>query len=261
MLTRVFASVCFLFASSLQLSTAQTLDVPYIKTPPSVVQKMLEMGKVGPNDYLIDLGSGDGRIPIAAAQQHGTAGLGVDLDPDRTAEAVQAATLAGVADRVKFRTENLFDTDIGSASVITMYLFPEINLRLRPHLLALKPGTRIVSHAFHMDDWTPDRHEIVDGNDIFSWVVPAQLQGLWRVESPSSDPFVLRVWQQFNRAQATFIGIDERSVPVNSIHVDGPNVRFTLRRPTGDQHYMGVFNDGVIRGTTKGASWQAVRID
>ena len=115
------------------------LDVPYIKTPDAVVERMLEMGRIGPDDYLIDLGSGDGRIPIAAALKHGTHGLGVDLDPDRTAEARAAAQAAGVADKLVFRTENLFDTDLNQATVISMYLFNEINLRLRPDLLKLKP--------------------------------------------------------------------------------------------------------------------------
>src|SRR5690606_22226781 len=148
-LLRLARTACFtavaLTASAIQAQERPSLDVPYIKTPEAVVDRMLELGEVGPDDYLIDLGSGDGRIPIAAAVKHGTRGLGVDLDPERTKEARELADAAGVSDRLEFRTENLFDTDLSKATVISMYLFPEINLRLRPLLQKLKPGTRIVS--------------------------------------------------------------------------------------------------------------------
>ncbi len=239
---------------------APALDVPYIKTPDAVVERMLELGKVGPNDYLIDLGSGDGRIPIAAALKHGTRGLGVDLDPERTQEATAAAQAAGVADKVAFRTENLFDTDLSQASVITMYLFPEINLRLRPHLLDLKPGTRIVAHAFHMDEWTPDHHDVVEGRDIFMWTVPAQLEGLWRVTAPGYRDFVLRVWQQFNRVQATAITVDEHSVPVLDMSVDGADIEFTINTFTGRHTFSGTMEDGRLQGAGSAGEWSATRM-
>src|SRR5690554_2182083 len=223
------------------------LDVPYIRTPDTVVDRMLEMGGVGPEDILIDLGSGDGRIPIAAAVKHGTRGLGVDLDPERTREATALAQEAGVADKLEFRTENLFDTDLSQASVITMYLFPEINLKLRPHLLALKPGTRIVAHAFHMDEWTPDHHEVVEGRDIFMWTIPAQLEGLWRVTAPGYRDFVLRVWQQCNRVQATAITVDEHSVPVLDMSVDGADIEFTINTFTGRHTFSGTMEDGRLQ--------------
>src|SRR5690606_7009404 len=201
-LLSTFTSATLTIASMGAAYARPQLDVPYIKTPDAVVDRMLEMGQVGPDDFLIDLGSGDGRIPITAAAKLGTQGLGVDLDPARTEEATQAAQDAGVDDRVKFRTENLFDTDLTQATVITMYLFPEINLRLRPELQKLNPGTRIVSHAFHMDEWTPERHDVVAGNDIFMWTIPAQVEGLWRVRVNGRQDFVLRIWQQFNQVQA-----------------------------------------------------------
>ena len=233
------------------------LDVPYIKTPDSIVEKMLEMGEIGPDDYLIDLGSGDGRIPIAAAVKHGTRGLGVDLDPERTKEARAAAVAAGVADKVEFRTENLFDTDLSKATVISMYLFPEINLRLRPHYLALKPGTRIVSHAFHMDEWTPDRFEVVEGRDVFLWTVPAQIEGLWRVKAPGHRDFVLRVWQQFNRVQATAITTDEHSIPVMDMSIEGPELRFTLNTREGKLDFNGTVDGRSMRGTSTVGGWTA----
>jgi SAM-dependent methyltransferase len=128
-------------------------DVPYVITPQTVVDAMLELAGVGPNDRLVDLGSGDGRIVITAARRWGTTGLGVDLDPTLVALARRRAVEAGVADRVRFEAQDLFDTDLSQASVITLYLLPAVNLMLRPRLQALRPGTRIVSHDWDMGDW------------------------------------------------------------------------------------------------------------
>ncbi len=251
-----------LFLASQPVSAQQrpSLDVPYIKTPDAVVQHMLELGQVGPDDYLIDLGSGDGRIPIAAAVKHGTRGLGVDLDPERTAEARAAAEAAGVADKVKFRTEDLFDTDLSQATVISMYLFNEINLRLRPELLKLKPGTRIVSHAFHMEDWTPERHDIVENRDVFLWTVPAQVAGLWEVEVPGHRNFVLRVWQQFNHAQAISITMDEHSIPATDMTISGAEISYTLHTMDGKHTYTGTVDDNHMSGTSSVGEWSARRM-
>jgi hypothetical protein len=173
-------------------STAMATDasVPYVPTPQSVVERMLEMAKVGPQDYLIDLGSGDGRIVVTAAQKHGARGFGVDLNPTRIAEANANARKAGVTDKVQFYQRDLFETDLSEASVVTMYLLPRVNLELRPKLLDLKPGTRIVSHDFSMEDWKADQHVEVDAkdkyggaggrSDIYLWIVPAKVAGIWR---------------------------------------------------------------------------------
>src|SRR5688572_8983234 len=139
--------------------------VPYVPTPQSVVDTMLETAKVGPRDYLIDLGSGDGRIVITAAKKHGARGFGVDLNPERIRESNENARKAGVTARVAFHQRDLFETDLGQATVITMYLLPRVNLELRPKLLELKPGTRVVSHDFSMDDWKPDVHVVMDAGD------------------------------------------------------------------------------------------------
>lgn len=261
-LLRPFATVAlaFVVGGAAQAQERPSLDVPYIKTPDAVVERMLEMGQVGPTDYLIDLGSGDGRIPIAAALKHGTQGLGVDLDPERTQEANAAAQAAGVADKLVFRTENLFDTDLSQASVISMYLFNEINLRVRPHLLNLKPGTRIVSHAFHMDEWTPERHDIVEGRDIFLWTVPAQLEGLWKVKAANHHGFVLRVWQQFDQVQATAITLDEHSIPVSDMKVHGPDVSYTLNTVEGELTFSGAMDGATLRGTSSVGDWVAEKM-
>lgn len=147
-------------------------DVIYVPTPQEVVDAMLEIAKVGPDDVLYDLGSGDGRIPITAAKRHGTHGVGIDIDPARIREARANAEQQGVSDKVTFIEGDLFEQDLSKATVISLYLLPTLNLRLRPTLLKLKPGTRIVSHAFDMGDWAPDQTLIVNQKRIYFWTVP-----------------------------------------------------------------------------------------
>lgn len=149
------------------------LDVPYVPTRQVVVDAMLDLAKVSENDVVYDLGCGDGRIVITAAKKYGATGTGVDIDPERIAEAKQNAQEAGVAGKVNFVQGNLFEMDFSKASVVTLYLLPSVNLKLRPQLLEqLKPGTRIVSHAFDMDDWEPEQKINVDGATIYLWTVP-----------------------------------------------------------------------------------------
>jgi hypothetical protein len=153
------------------------LDVPYVPTNDRVVAEMLKMADVKKNDVLYDLGSGDGRIPITAAKRFGTRGVGIDIDPERIAEAKQNAITAGVTDRVRFIEGDIFDADIKEATVVTLYLLPEINLRLRPKLLAdLKPGTRIVSHNYDMGDWAPLKTVTLEvsgtTHTVYYWIVP-----------------------------------------------------------------------------------------
>lgn len=151
----------------------ESRDVPYVPTPQIVVDKMLEVAAVTKDDVVYDLGSGDGRIVITATKKYGARGVGVDIDPERVKEANANAVQAGVADRVKFIEQDLFTTDLKEASVVTLYLLPEVNLRLRPKLWReLKPGTRVVSHAFDMGDWKPEQTLKVEGRTIYYWVIP-----------------------------------------------------------------------------------------
>ena len=150
---------------------ARTPDVVYIPTPQPVVDRMLELANVGPDDILYDLGSGDGRIPITAAQRWGTRGAGIELKPDLVAEAEMAALRAGVADKVRFMVGDIFETDFSEATVVTLYLLPTLNLRLRDTLQAMKPGTRIVSHDYDMGSWVPDRVETVGNATLYLWTV------------------------------------------------------------------------------------------
>ncbi|MDJ0572815.1 MAG: methyltransferase domain-containing protein [Pleurocapsa sp. MO_192.B19] len=160
-------------------------DVVYVPTPQEVVDEMLKLAQVTKDDLIYDLGSGDGRIPITAAQRHGTRGIGIDINPQRIREANENAREAGVTDRVEFLQQDLFESDISEATVVTLYLLPELNLRLRPQLFEqLRPGTRIVSHDFDMGDWEPDRVVATnEGSMIYLWVVPEEIPANLRYSS------------------------------------------------------------------------------
>lgn len=203
---RVRAALAALALLAAPLCAAE--EVPFIVTPDNVTVAMLELARVGPRDVVLDLGSGDGRIVVTAARRFGARGLGVEIVPDLVAASRRHAEAAGVADRVRFVEQDLFRTDLAPASVITMYLLPELNLQLRPKLLALAPGTRVVSHDWDMDDWEPDALRVVDapaktiGRDkrsrLYLWVVPARLQGRWCRAGAR-----LRLEQRFQRVAGT----------------------------------------------------------
>jgi SAM-dependent methyltransferase len=169
---RTLSCAVFL-AACLLLQSALARDVPFVPTPEHVVDEMLTLAEVGPNDVVYDLGSGDGRIVITAAKKHGARGVGIDIDPKRIQEARENARRAGVADRVEFREGDLFKADIKDATVVTLYLLSSVNLQLRPKLLKeLKPGTRVVSHAFEMGDWKPVATRKLGATTVYYWVVP-----------------------------------------------------------------------------------------
>src|SRR5204863_804524 len=171
---RLLLAVVLTICSNGALAQAQHYpDVIFVPTPQEVVDKMLELGKVGSGDVLYDLGSGDGRIPVTAAKRFGIRAVGIDIDPERIAEANENAKKNGVTERVQFRQENLFEAKFSEATVVTLYLLPDLNVKLRPRLLAeLRPGTRIVSHQFDMGTWQPDRRVELSGRTIYLWTVP-----------------------------------------------------------------------------------------
>jgi hypothetical protein len=182
-LLAILAPACAVAPESGQARVARSNpEVPYVPTPDEVVATMLAVARVGKSDVLYDLGSGDGRIVITAAQRFGTRGTGIDIDPKRIQEADENARKAGVTDRVRFVQGDIFDANIREATVVTLYLLPAVNLRLRPKLLRdLKPGTRIVSHDYDMGDWKPDRVIQMQGPErghtIYYWVVPERAGG------------------------------------------------------------------------------------
>ncbi len=187
-------------------------EVPFITSPDNVTLEMLQAARVGPTDHLIDLGSGDGRLVIVAAKRFGATGLGVDIVPDLVDKSLRTAREVGVADKVTFKVQDLFETDLRPATVISLYLLPDFNLKLRPTLLALKPGTRVVSHDWDMGDWKPDQTTTVPVPDkkvgleksskVHLWVVPARIEGLWCGAGALRD-FSLRVNQRYQEVQAT----------------------------------------------------------
>src|SRR3981189_2520 len=199
------------------------LDTPYVPTPQAVVDRMLAVAQVSSGDTVIDLGSGDGRIMITAAQRHGARGFGVEIDPRLVQRSNEAARRLGVSDRVKFLRQDLFNTDFHEANVLTLYLLPDVNMALRPKILAeLKPGTRVVSHDYDMREWRPDAEQAIPAPDkkvgmrkestVYLWIVPARVEGEWTFElssggetpaTPPPSPAELPVRVRHGRADRT----------------------------------------------------------
>jgi len=240
-------------------------NVIYVPTPQIVVDEMLSMAKVGPNDFLIDLGSGDGRIVITAAKKLGARGFGVDLDTYLLKVANNAAKKEGVADRARFIEQNLFETDLGQATVITSYLLPEMNERLRPKLLALKPGTRVVAHDYAMGEWDADDDktlivpEKVVGDPgksyIFLWIIPARVAGSWESQIMAggrSVRYQFNLEQHYQLVHGT-ARADDRDAKVPQFRMVGEQIAFKLDVPVAGKpvshQFRGLAKDGIIEGT------------
>lgn len=236
--------------------TAQPrLDVPYVPTPQEVVDRMLQLGKVRAGEYHIDLGSGDGRIAITSASKYGARSLGVDLNPVRIEEARTNAKKAGVADRALFELKNLFETDIGKADIVTMYLLPSVNLELRPRVLSeMWPGTRIVSHAFDMGDWQPDHRESVIGRTIYLWVIPARVEGRWAIEGART--FTVTIQQKYQEITGT-ADIGGKSVPLRDAALSGAEIGFAIDIDGMPHRFQGIVNGDRIDG--RRGEWRAAR--
>jgi SAM-dependent methyltransferase len=235
-------------------AAAQPYDVPYVPTPQVVVEEMLRIAQVRPDDYVIDLGCGDGRIPVTAASHFGARALGVDIDPGRIAESHANAKAARVTGRVEFVSGNLFDLDLSRASVVTMYLLPDINLKLRPKLLAtLKPGTRVVSHAFPMGDWKPDRLVMVQRN-IYYWVVPAQVAGRWKLEADlpgvGMRSYELEVRQKYQEIEP-FAKTEQRNYAVWEPRLEGAAISFVIVDGDLAHRYEGQVNGKTMEGLVR----------
>ena len=176
------------------------LDVPYVPTDSRIVQAMLDLGEVSSDDLLYDLGCGDGRIVVTAAQERGTRGVGIDMDPERVAEAIDLARYSKVEDLTSFFEADLLEAEFSDATVLMIYLLDTVNLELRPRLLQeLHPGTRIVSHAFDMADWKPDRQERLGGIELYKWVVPAPVAGTWQWQNQDGDRYRVSLEQKFQK--------------------------------------------------------------
>lgn len=231
------------------------LDVPYVPTPTEVVEKMLELVKPTATDYLIDLGCGDGRIPVTAAKKFGTTGFGIDLNPQRIKEAKENAEQNKVTDKVTFVEGDLFKQDISKATILTLYLLPSVNLKLRPIILdTLKPGTRVVSHDFSMDDWQPDQLEKIGYKSVYFWVVPAKVNGNWDV-TMGDRKFSLAINQEFQNFKATPT-VDGKLAPVSEGKLNGAQIELTVSLPGGPPRKLTGRVDG---NAITGEGWKAAR--
>lgn len=206
------------------------LDAPFVATPAAVVKAMLTLGQVGPNDIVYDLGSGDGRLPIAAVKDFGAKkGVGVDLDPVRVQEARENAKTAGVADRVTFHQGDMFEFDFSEATVLPLYLLPEMMMKLRPKMLDLKPGTRIVAHDYALGDWEADKFEALEKRTLYFWVVPAKVGGMWEWRM-NGRTYRADIGQNFQKVAGTLY-VDGVKTPIEIPVLEGDSLKFEARIP------------------------------
>jgi methyltransferase family protein len=242
-------------------------ETPYVPTPQDVVERMLDMANVKPGEHLIDLGSGDGRIVVTAAQR-GARAYGVDLNPQRIKEGIANAATAGVSDRATFEVKDLFDTDISKADVVTTYLLPLVNLDLRPRILEqMRPGARLVTHAFHMgDDWWPDATDNVRGRILFAWTIPAKVAGRWQVKSEDGN-FVLDIDQAFQTFKAAAHVerftlpkvVEAHTTQIRDGRLNGTEISFAIDMGVGPRVFRGRVEGNTIVGIAP-QGWKATRI-
>ncbi|HKX39479.1 MAG TPA: methyltransferase domain-containing protein [Burkholderiales bacterium] len=236
-------------------------DVIWVPTPDDVVDRMLRMAQVTPNDYVWDLGAGDGKIAIAAARKFGARALGIEYNPEMAKHAQRNVEKAGVAGRARIVQGDIFVTDFTQATVVTMYLLPALNLKLRPQLLAMRPGTRVVSHSFSMDDWEADETSSLDGRRAYFWVVPANVAGTWMLEvtgGGASEKVEMTLEQRYQKLEGTVSlgamqgGLREprlRGFEVAFAYVDNRGVRREFQGRVSGARMEGAFRgDGGIEG-------------
>lgn len=236
--------LCGLVAAPLAAFAASKdiyFDVPYVATPPAVVSAMLKLAGATPNDVVYDLGSGDGRIVIAAARDFKVKkGIGIDLDPELVNLATKNAKDAGVSDRVSFARGDIFKMDFKDATILTLYLLPDVNVTLRPRILDLAPGTRVVSHAFNMGDWVPDGADNIEMRRVYLWIVPAKVQGVWTATA-NGVPYRFELEQRYQNASGKVkVGAKETSFEMGILKSDA--FTFTGAGP--------ITFDGKVKGDT-----------
>ena len=273
---RVWLSmVCMVgFTACVATALAQDYgDTPYVQTPQVVVDKMLELAKVSSKDYLIDLGSGDGRMIITAAKRYGARGFGVDLNKSLVTLANRNAVKMGVANRAVFYERDLHDTDITQADVLTIYLLPEVNLMVRPRILDLKPGTRLVSHDYGFGEWQPDVELTMDapgkpvGRDqkskVMFWVVPTRVAGKWVWQGPAGL-YELQLDQVFQKLTGT-LSVGGRRANIDKAVLAGDHITFEAVLESGRHEFSGKVFNNAIEGDMRLAggreSWNATRTE
>lgn len=234
-------------------------DVPYVPTPEAVVLGMLQLANVNSNDVVYDLGSGDGRLVITAAQKFGAKrAVGVEINPGLINQSNQNAKQAGVSDRVQFIQQDLFQTDFRDASVVTLYLLPKINLQLRPKLLSeLKPGSRVVSHAFTMGDWRPDRKVTINDRLAYLWIIPANVGGTWTgtvsTQAGQSIPYTIGIAQKYQTARAT-VNAAGQTISFPQVSLVGDRLTFEQTQKVSGQTVRVRVNAQAIGNTLQGTA-------
>jgi SAM-dependent methyltransferase len=231
-------------------------DVMWVPTPDAAVDRMLAMAGVTERDLVYDLGSGDGKIPIMAARRFGARAVGVEYDTDMIVLSRAAARKEGVADRVRFVQADIFDYDFREATVVTLYLLTTLNLKLRPKILEMRPGTRVASHMFRMGDWEPDEHTRVASSDVYFWVVPAKVAGTWTVTRVALGAIELDLEQKFQRVSGS-ARIAGETVPLAQAVLRGDEFRFAFAGGGGARH---AFTGRVVGDRIVGeGGWSAIR--
>lgn len=230
-------------------------DVIWVPTPQALVERMLQMAGTKPTDYVIDLGSGDGRTVITAAKKFGARATGIEYNPDMVELAKRNAEKEGVADKVQFMKADIFQTDFSKATVLTLYLLPSLNLKLRPTILNLKPGTRVLSHAFTMDDWQADQVDSADGRTAYMWIVPAKVAGTWKIDVARGRTYETTFIQQFQNVGGS-AKADGKNAQFSNGKLRGETINFSIIDASNTRHdFAGRVDGNRIEGTVKtGAS-------
>lgn len=239
------------FSLILEDTVPERLDVPYVPTPDNIVSEMIRMAGIGENDVVYDLGCGDGRIVIDACKKTGARGVGVDIDPERIAECRSNAKKADVEGKVTFVQQDLFKVDFSEATVLALYLLPEINVKLRPRILnEMKPGSRIISHNYSMGDWLPDTARHLDArHSIYFWVVPANIGGTWNFtmrEKDNTTRRILRIEQGYQVVGGDLSAESGRTL-ISNVRLNGDDLRFTVDRKA-DRGTIAVIFTGKAKG-------------
>jgi SAM-dependent methyltransferase len=260
LLTAAALTLLTTLPTTAQDQPARAPDVPYVPTPQDVVDQMLNMAELKPGDVHYDLGCGDGRIVVTAAKRGAKKAVGVDINPERIKESNANANAAGVNDKVRFVIDDLFTMDFKDADVVTLYLLPAVNLKLRPRLLdELKPGTRVVSHDFDMGDWKPDEEAEVNADDegrqhrLYLWTIPAKLAGTWDLTLEGGNPATLTLTQNLQDVAGT-LKHDNHDLPLHSATIKGNTLRFATAAPDGTAQatvYEAKLTNDTLQGTAR----------
>ena len=223
-------------------------DVIWVPTPEEVVDRMLTMAQVGPNDFVMDLGSGDGRTVIMAAKKFGARSLGIEYNPDMVKLSQDNAQKAGVSERAQFRRADIFATDFSQATVITLYLLPALNMKLRPTILSMKPGTRVASHSFTMEDWEADEISTMDGRRAYFWIVPANVMGSWALDAGGQKGDIA-LEQTFQKIAGT-VNLGNVQGGLRDARMRGPQISFAYVDQAGMRRdFTGTVNGRQMQGT------------